>query len=532
MPAPRLRYAATAVSQCAATPSPTLVSAAVTQRAESLAAAYQRQLQVDRAIYRSIFQPTTPPSLSTTSPSLTAVPAVRSSLPSPPASGPCKPQPVSGLWWTAALFIFLSHLIVLYMLVTRRTTTVPIVAFTVFQAWLQLLGITAGYHRLWSHRSYGATVPLRLFLAIIGLQAFQGSGYWWAMRHRLHHRFTDTVNDPHSIEHGFVWAHMGWLFRAPPRFSKLVLVGAKDLTDDWILMWQKRWLLPLYVLCGLLYPAAVGWLLAGGGSGGAMDGVLYVGVVARVCSWHCIWSINSVSHVYGTKHFSLRSTAVCTPSLVQLLQNGEGHHNLHHEFPKDYAHGRGKWEWDPTKWCILLWCWLRLASDCHVTDEAHVRAARADVLLEKARQLQTGEGHSGLQTALPPPPASLPRMSLATFHRLTSPPSSLPFILFRSLLLDVSSFDSHPGGQSLLRAYYGRDATAAMTGEVNVHTEAAERLARGMAVARLVVDGEEEDWVAAGDGNALLENDDATTVGGVEDKGEVWTEETKDTACE
>ena len=115
---------------------------------------------------------------------------------------------------------------------------------------------------------------------------------------------------------------MGWLFVPPPRFSKLALVGAADLTDDWVLMWQKRWLLPLYVLCGLLYPAGVGWLL--GGSERAMDGVLFIGVVARVLSWHCIWSINSVSHAYGTKHYSLRSTAVSTHPFVQLLQNGEG----------------------------------------------------------------------------------------------------------------------------------------------------------------------------------------------------------------
>ena len=488
----------------------------------SLATAYQKQLQLDREIYRSIFQPTT----TSTAPS-TSLPT---SNPIDPTLS--KPQPVSGLWWTAALFIFLSHLLVLYMMLARRTTTPAIAAFTIFQAWLHLLGITAGYHRLWSHRSYEATAALRLFLAVIGLQAFQGSGYWWAMRHRLHHRFTDTDNDPHSIKRGLWWAHMGWLFVPPPRFSKLALVGAKDLTEDWVLMAQKRWLLPLYVVFGLLYPATMGWLL-GGGSERVMDGVLYVGVVARVVSWHSIWSINSVSHAYGTKYYSLRSTAVTTHPLVQLLQNGEGHHNLHHEFPRDYAHGRGVWEWDPTKWCIVVWCWLGLASECYVTDEADVRAARVDVLLEKARRLQTGWDYSGVQTRPPRPPATLPCMSLATFRSVTSPPSSLPFIIFRSLVLDVSSFGSHPGGQSLLRAYYGRDATEAMTGGVNLHTEAAERMARSMAVARLVVvgdGGDEEEWVVSGGRNVLMEEDDVMVVKGRKAKAEMWREEQKDPA--
>ena len=490
--------------------------------------AYQEQQQLDRAIYRSIFQPHSTPTQP--APSLSPPPA-DPSVPLP-AGRPAKPQPVSGLWWTAALFIFLSHLVALHMLLTRRTTTPSMLAFTLLQAWLQLLGITAGYHRLWSHRSYRAAAPLRLFLAIIGLQAFQGSGYWWAMRHRLHHRFTDTANDPHSIRRGFWWAHMGWLFAPPPRFSQLATVGACDLTDDWVLMWQKRWLLPLYIVCGALYPAAVGWLLAGPGGGGVVDGLLWVGVVARVLSWHCIWSINSVSHAYGSRPYSLRSTATTTHALVQLLQNGEGHHNLHHEFPRDYAHGRARWQWDPTKWCILAWCWLGWASHRYVTPEAEVRAARAEVLLERALLLQSGPAGC----ALPPLSASLPLMSLATFRRVTSPPSSLPFILFRALVLDVSSFDVHPGGQSLLRVYYGRDATAAMTGGVNVHTEAAERMARGMAVARLRLEGEAagggEEWVVSRGRNVLLDEAVVAARERYGAKAEVCVEEKKDTGCE
>ena len=346
---------------------------------------------------------------------------------------------------------------------------------------------------------------------------------------------------------------MGWLFSPPPRFSKLVLVGAADLTGDWVLMWQKRWLLPMYIVWGLLWPAAVGWLLGGGGWRGVLDGVLYVGVVARIISWHCIWSINSVSHAYGTKDYSLRSTAVSTHSLVQLLQNGEGHHNLHHEFPRDYAHGRGVWEWDPTKWCIQLWCRLGWATELYVTDDAAIRAARIEVLLEKAQRLQTGEDDSNNSssntvrqqpTPLPPPPATLPRMSRSTFITLTTPPSSLPFLIFQQLVLDTSNFNTHPGGASLLRAYAGKDATAAMCGGINLHTEAAERMARGMAVARLVEDGDEDgngdgggggggggldEWVVRDGRNVLVESEEhaGPARGSVGKKSVTWDEEQK-----
>ena len=527
MPTPRRHNTAGASQQHSAAPA-VAPAASTSAQAESLAAAYRKQQQLDRDIYRSLFQPAASASAAPQSAPL------EQPLPLS-AARPARPQPVSGLWWTAALFIALSHLLVLHMLLARRATSARVALFTAFQAWLQLLGITAGYHRLWSHRSYRASAPLRVFLAVIGLQAFQGSGYWWAMRHRLHHRFTETDNDPHSIARGLWWAHAGWLFAPPPRFTKLALVGATDLTDDRVLMWQRRWLLPLYVLCGLVYPAAVGWLL--GGSSGVMDGVLYVGVVARVLSWHCIWSINSASHYWGSRHYSLRSTAACVHALLQLLQNGEGHHNLHHEFPRDYAHGRGLWEWDPTKWCIHVWCALGLASQPYSTDEAQLRAARAEVLLEKARRLQAGSDNgAGVRVALPPAPGTLPRMSPATFRRVTSPPSSLPFVLWRGLVLDVSAFEAHPGGQSLLRAYHGRDATSAMAGGVTLHTEAAERMARGMAVAKLVeaesgdgAGGEEgEEWVVSADRNVLVEAAEDATMNGEASKAEIWTEEKKE----
>jgi stearoyl-CoA desaturase (delta-9 desaturase) len=96
---------------------------------------------------------------------------------------------------------------------------------------LRLVGITMGYHRLWSHRTYTARWPLRFILAILGTLSFQGSIKWWSERHRLHHRFTDSDHDPYDARRGFWFSHMGWIFQKP-YYRKLPLVDVSDLTKD------------------------------------------------------------------------------------------------------------------------------------------------------------------------------------------------------------------------------------------------------------------------------------------------------------
>ena len=453
-------------------------------------------------------------------------PLVRKS--SPPSSSPywstpapsplLRPQSLSAQWWTAALFIGLSHLVILHLLLGllffhRPLPSLSLLLFSVLQAWLQLLGITAGYHRLWSHRAYAASLPLRVFLAVVALQSFQGSAFWWAKRHRLHHRFTDTDEDPHSIRRGFFHAHMGWLFQPPPVFSKLRLIACDDLAADPVVRWQRRYLLLGYVLFGALYPAVVGRLLGCT----VWEGSLWVGVVARFLSWHCIWSINSVSHWVGERHFSLASSAVWVWG-VELLQNGEGHHSqwtpspsslpsiaaerrpltsllspsaspdYHHQFPSDYRHGVEWWHWDPSKWCIGAWALLGLACELRTTPLQSIRRARALTHLAKA---------AALRVQLPPAPSFLPRMSLTEVRRLCSAsvPSSL--LLFDGLVLDVAAFDDHPGGQRLLRQWRGRDCTDAVRGGVALHSEAAEGLMRLHAVAALSEDAGEDTAEAA-----------------------------------
>lgn len=204
--------------------------------------------------------------------------------------------------------------------------------------------ITAGYHRLFSHRSYDASAIVRFFYLVIGAAAFEGSALEWARDHRRHHRSVDTDQDPYSIEKGFFFAHMGWLFRqsTPARYEDYPL----DLRLDPLVGWQHRYYLPLVVLVGLVLPTIIGHMM-----GSAWQGFLYGGVLRAVVTQHSTFLINSLSHFAGTRPFSLTNSARDN-ILMAFLAHGEGYHNFHHRFQTDYRNGYRWYHWDPTKWLI------------------------------------------------------------------------------------------------------------------------------------------------------------------------------------
>lgn len=208
------------------------------------------------------------------------------------------------------------------------------------------LSITAGYHRLFAHRSYEATEPLKLFFVLFGAAAFQGSVLEWANDHRRHHTFVDGDKDPHNIREGFFWAHVGWLFyKSAPQYSEKMPF---DLRNDRLVAWQDRHYVPLAILMGFGLPTLLGWLLCGD----ALGGFLWGGVLRVVFTNHTTFLINSLAHTLGTKPYDEDQTA--RDSVVMaLLAYGEGYHNYHHQFAHDYRNGVRWYHWDPTKWFIL-----------------------------------------------------------------------------------------------------------------------------------------------------------------------------------
>jgi len=155
--------------------------------------------------------------------------------------------------------------------------------------------VDIGYHRLWSHRSFTAKLSLRIILAAMGTLAFQGSirfpllirfltARWWALRHRLHHRYTDTESDPYSADRGLFYSHVGWIF-VKQEYPKLRLVDKSDLDRDPVVRFQHRFFVPLALAGGLLLPALIGHLWIGSWA----EGYLWGGVVARLLIWHCTY---------------------------------------------------------------------------------------------------------------------------------------------------------------------------------------------------------------------------------------------------
>ena len=213
------------------------------------------------------------------------------------------------------------------------------------------LGVTVGFHRMLTHRSFIVPKPLEYSFAILGSMAVQGPVMAWVADHRKHHAHADEEGDPHSphVGHGDgatgvlrgLWhAHTGWLFsnqgRAHPRQY------AKDLFEDrGMRIINRRF--PLFVLLSLAIPAFAGWVLSGGTLAGAATGLLWGGFVRIFLVHHVTWSVNSVCHFLGSRRFETddHSTNVAWLSIPSF---GESWHHNHHAFPRSASHGLRRWE--------------------------------------------------------------------------------------------------------------------------------------------------------------------------------------------
>ena len=219
---------------------------------------------------------------------------------------------------------------------------------------LTAIGITVGFHRLLTHRSFQTSKPLEYLFAILGSMAVQGPVIAWVADHRKHHAHTDEEGDPHSphVGHdggvkgvlGGLWhAHSGWLMSTQGRADWKRY--ARDLYEDRGMRTINR-RFPLFVLATLVVPALAGYLLTGTLLG-ALTGFLWGGLVRIFFVHHVTWSVNSVCHFLGSRRFDTddRSTNVFWLALPSL---GESWHHNHHAFPRSAVHGLRRWEPDPS----------------------------------------------------------------------------------------------------------------------------------------------------------------------------------------
>ncbi len=240
------------------------------------------------------------------------------------------------------------------------------------------LSITAGYHRLFSHRTHKGEWPLRLFYALFGAAAFQNSAIKWCSDHRRHHLKTDEDEDPYSVTDGFVWAHIGWVMVDQ---GDEIVEHVEDLQADKILAWQDRHIFLIGFLVGIVLPGLVGFALLGN-IHGLLGGMIYGGFLRVVVVHHATFLINSAAHTWGTQPYSTANTSKDSP-LLSFFTFGEGYHNFHHTFQADYRNGHRWYHWDPSKWLIQSASWFGLTKDLHKIPDKSIESRRMKATFER-----------------------------------------------------------------------------------------------------------------------------------------------------
>jgi stearoyl-CoA desaturase (delta-9 desaturase) len=262
---------------------------------------------------------------------------------------------------------------------------------------LTALGVTIGYHRLFTHRSFQAVRPVQYLFAVLGSMAAQGPLAHWVADHRKHHAHTDEEGDPHSphlsgdgiigVFRGLVHAHFGWLMTdwGMADHNKY----ARDIKEDRGLWMIHRWFVGIFI-AGLLVPALAGFAIKGT-LAGAATALLWGGFVRVFLVHHITWSINSVCHFFGRRRFNTDDYSTNVAWLA-LPSFGEAWHHNHHAFPRSAAHGLRWYELDISAWIIrgmealgLARGVVRISPERQREREAEARAAAAE-RLEQQRE--------------------------------------------------------------------------------------------------------------------------------------------------
>lgn len=252
------------------------------------------------------------------------------------------------------------------------------------------ISITAGYHRLWSHKAYDAHPVVRFLLAFGGAAAVQNSILIWASTHRRHHRHVDdNARDPYSINRGFLFAHIGWMLR-DYESGALDFSNARDLMRDPIVMHQHRFYKSWVFVAAFATPALLGYL-----SGDIIGMILLVGFFRLFVNHHFTFFINSLAHLWGKQPYTDTNSARDNTWLA-FVTYGEGYHNFHHYFQTDYRNGVRWWQFDPTKWLISALSWVGLTRNLKRVPDFKIQEALVAMQFRRAQaQLQTKNHQTG-----------------------------------------------------------------------------------------------------------------------------------------
>jgi len=239
-------------------------------------------------------------------------------------------------------------------------------AVALFLYWMCTgLGISMGYHRLHTHRSYQVPLALEYFFAVCGTLTLEGGPIFWVATHRIHHQKSDQPGDPHSPRDGGWWSHMGWLLVGESKHSDTPQMSkyAPDLAKDRFYVWLDYYHWVPMILLGVLLFAL-----------GGISLILWGICLRVVVGLHTTWLVNSATHMWGTRRFATRDDSR-NNWLIALITSGEGWHNNHHAHPTSARHGLAWYEFDLSWIQIKILMFLGIAKSVRV---AKINSAMAE----------------------------------------------------------------------------------------------------------------------------------------------------------
>jgi stearoyl-CoA desaturase (delta-9 desaturase) len=240
------------------------------------------------------------------------------------------------------------------------------------------MGITMGMHRLWTHESYKTNKFMKILYAIFCNATFEGSIQDWTSNHRMHHRFEETNPDldPYSIKKGFLWAHiLAHCHMRSDKFNEEVakikqeLIKSRESFDNKLIDFEHKHYVILTFFIGILLPLL---LCKFTHPSSTIMSCFYSVVMSIVLTYHATWSINSFAHLIGDKPFITEHTS-CDNHLLGLITCGEGYHNYHHAYPKDYKAACSLGTVNISAWCISFLHKIGIVKDLKVAKEIKIR---------------------------------------------------------------------------------------------------------------------------------------------------------------
>jgi len=246
------------------------------------------------------------------------------------------PWQMKDLVWKNVMFFVYLHIgsfYGIYQIFTGQCTIATILMTILLVHW-GLLGITAGAHRLWSHKAYKAKWPLKIILTFFNTIAHQNGIWVWVLDHRVHHKFQDSAADPHDAGRGLFFSHFGWLMinERDEVDEKRKTIDMSDCIADPFVMFQKKYYWILMPLISIVLPT---WILCHF-FGETLSAAWHVGFILRhLYTLHDTFLINSFAHHTGMKPYDKTIRPTDHP-LLGIMTGGEGWHNYHHVFPWDY----------------------------------------------------------------------------------------------------------------------------------------------------------------------------------------------------